>query len=128
MMRLVLIDGECTFCQKSVQFIMKRDNGAFHFASLQSELGQCYVQQYHLTAVDSVILIEQGKAYIYSDAALRITAQLQKPWNFLRVGYILPRPVRDFVYKMIAKRRHSLLKSETVCVIPSEKDRARFLT
>ena len=126
-MRLVLIDGECSFCQTSVQFIMKRDGGTFHFASLQSDFGRQFVEKYCLQEIDSVVYIENGKAYIYSDAVLRIVRYLQWPWRILVIGRIIPRPLRDLIYRFIAKNRHYLLKNKTVCAIPSEKDRARFL-
>lgn len=126
-MRIVLMDGDCSFCQASVQFIMKRDRGAFHFASLQSELGQKFVKQYRLEHVDSVVLIEHGKAYIYSDAALRIAGQLVAPWRYISVARIIPKFIRDAAYRLIAKNRHNLLRKQPVCAIPSEKDRARFL-
>lgn len=127
-MRIVLMDGECTFCQASVQFIMKRDRGAFHFASLQSELGHRLVQQYQVAHIDSVILIEQGKAYLYSDAALRIAAQLNAPWSLLKFTRVVPRLIRDMMYRLIAKNRYYLLKKQSVCHIPTENERARFLT
>lgn len=126
-MRIVLMDGDCSFCHASVQFIIKRDRGAFHFASLQSEFGQKLVKQYHLEHVDSVVLIETGKAYIYSDAALRIANQLVAPWRYIGVATIIPKPIRDAAYRVVAKNRHYLLRKQPVCAIPSEKDRARFL-
>lgn len=121
------MDGECTFCQSSVQFIMKRDRGAFYFASLQSKIGQSYVEKFNLTHIDSVILIEDEKAYIYSDAALRIARQLENPWRLISIAKIVPKIIRDTVYKFIAKNRHYIIREQPVCLVPSEKDRSRFL-
>ena len=85
-MRIILFDGVCNFCDSSVQFIMKRDAGAFHFASLQSKVGQELVAQYGLAGVDSVVLIEEGHAYTKSTAALRIARRLGGWW---RIFYAL---------------------------------------
>mgnify|MGYP003367063045 CR=1 FL=1 len=126
-MRIVLMDGECSFCQESVQFIIKRDRGTFHFASLQSELGQNYVRKYSLEGIDSVILIENNRAFIYSDAALRIAQKLTFPWRLLAVFRLIPKRMRDKIYSWIAKNRHNLLKNHQVCRVPTEKERARFL-
>lgn len=126
-MRIILMDGECTFCQASVQFIMKRDSGLFRFASLQSEIGQHYIKRFELQGIDSVVLIEHDQAYVYSEAALRIARQLNAPWCYLRLARIMPRLFRDLAYRLIAKNRHYLLKNDRVCSLPTEKDRARFL-
>ena len=73
MQRVILFDGECNFCDSSVQFIIKRDPYAhFHFASLQSETGAEFTKKYSIPEdVDSLVLIEKNKAYTKSGAALR---------------------------------------------------------
>ena len=82
-MRIILFDGECNFCDASVQFIMKRDRGTFHFASLQSEIGQQLVERFQLHGIDSVVLIENDCAYTKSTAALRIAKRLYRLWPFV---------------------------------------------
>ena len=71
MKRIVLFDGECNFCNSSVQFIIKRDPAAhFLFSSLQSETGEKYVKQFNIPDdVDSLVLIENGKAYTKSSCS-----------------------------------------------------------
>lgn len=126
-MQLILIDGDCTFCQRSVQFIMKHDRAVFHFASLQSEIGQKYVQQFHLQQVDSVVLVKDQHAYTYSDAVLHIARQLKMPYKLAVIAFVVPKKWRDATYRIIAKNRHKLANTNKACAIPSAKQRARFL-
>lgn len=125
-MRIILFDGVCHFCDASVQFIMKRDGGTFHFASLQSEIGQQYVKKFGLS-VDSVVLVEQGQAFTKSTAALKIARHLGMPWSLLIVARVIPRSFRDLVYGFIAKNRYRWFGQKQECLLPSPKQRARFL-
>lgn len=126
-MRIILFDGVCNFCDQSVQFILKRDSEAFHFASLQSEVGQELLKIHHLQRVDSVVLIEEGRAYTKSTAALRITRRLAKPWSLFYPLLVVPRPIRDFFYTVFAKQRYRLFGKKQLCHLPTNAERARFL-
>ena len=126
-MRIILFDGECNFCDASVQFIIKRDHGAFHFASLQSKIGQQLVERFQLHGIDSVVLIENDRAYTKSTAALRITKQLYRLWPLCYLLIVVPKSFRDSMYNLIAKNRYKLFGKKDICMLPSEKDRARFL-
>lgn len=126
-MRIILFDGLCNFCDASVQFIMKRDNGAFRFASLQSEIGQRFVQQFHLQDVDSVVLIEHNQAYIKSTAALKIAKQLNGLWKLAYSAIVIPVPLRDFLYTSFAKNRYRIFGKKEVCKLPTPEERARFI-
>lgn len=126
-MRIILFDGVCRFCDASVQFIIKRDRGQFHFASLQSDVGQQLRAQYHLQDVDSVVLIENGNAYTQSAAALHITKQLSGLWKLFYLAIVVPRPLRDAVYALVARNRYRLFGKKDVCSIPTAADRSRFI-
>lgn len=93
---IILFDGECNFCDSSVQFIIKRDpQGLFHYASLQSEAGQELLKKYDVPAdIDSMVLIEKDKAYYKSSAALRICRRLQGAWKLLYGFIIVPSFIR----------------------------------
>ncbi len=126
---IVLFDGECNFCDKSVQFIIKRDpKGYYNFASLQSTLGQDLLKKYNLDSnMDSFVLIEHNKAYEKSTAALRITKNLSWCWKFLYPLILVPVPLRNWLYGMIAKNRYKWFGQKDQCVIPSPEIRDRFL-
>lgn len=126
---IILFDGECNFCEKSVQFIIKRDpNGYFKFASLQSEIGKKLRKKYNVPEhIDSLLLIEQDKWYDKSSAALRICKNLKGFYKISFVFLIIPKPIRDFFYDILAKNRYKWFGKTNHCVIPSQKIRNRFL-
>lgn len=127
-MRIILFDGICNFCDASVQFIMKRDNGAFKFASLQSDIGQELVTRHKLQGIDSLVLIEEDKAYTKSTAALRIAKRLKGLWSVLYIGIIIPKLLRDPLYDLFAKNRYRLFGKKDACMLPTKEERARFLS
>ncbi|MFJ8237308.1 thiol-disulfide oxidoreductase DCC family protein [Ureibacillus sp. NPDC094379] len=128
MVNIILFDGECHFCDQSVQFIIKRDlRKQFKFASIQGEIGQKLLQQHGVpTTLDSIVLIEDGKIYTKSSAVLRICKKLDRLWKLFYVFIIVPTPIRNVIYDLFAKNRHKLNKSNQ-CRIPSKDDLERFL-
>lgn len=130
MKRIVLFDGDCNFCDASVQFIIKRDPYAhFYFTSLQSERGRQLKKQYGIAKEeDSVVLIENGKAYTQSSAALRIAKKLDGLWHLLFLLVLVPKPIRDRFYKYIAQNRYKWFgKKENTCALPTPEMKKRFL-
>jgi len=127
---ILLFDGVCNLCNSSVQFILKRDKQqAFRFASLQSEEGQKVLEQFEDTPEDlsSVVLVEDGKLYARSTAALRATRWLSGAWPLLYGFIVLPRPLRDAVYDWIARNRYRWFGKKDQCMIPSPELKSRFL-
>ncbi|GGD12895.1 thiol-disulfide oxidoreductase DCC family protein [Pontibacillus salipaludis] len=126
---IVLFDGECNFCDQSVQFIIKRDpQGYFSFASLQSEVGQDLLKKYEIPAdTDSFVLIEDGRAYTKSSAGLRVCKHLKGAWKALRLFAIVPKFVRDAAYEIFAKNRYKWFGKKDSCMLPSKDIRKRFL-
>lgn len=129
MSAIVLFDGECNFCDASVQFIIKRDpKGYFQFAAQQSDVGETLKRQYAVPdTLESILVIDQHKVYNSSDAALHISKHLNGVWGFLYVLKIIPRPLRNVVYKFIAKNRYAWFGKKDSCMIPSPEIRNRFL-
>ena len=76
---------------------------------------------------DSVVLIEDGKAYTHSAGALRVARHLRAPWRWLRVFWIVPRPLRDAVYRWFARHRYRWFGKTDACRVPTPELRARFL-
>ncbi|MEQ6378717.1 thiol-disulfide oxidoreductase DCC family protein [Bacillaceae bacterium S4-13-58] len=127
--RIVLFDGVCNFCDQSVQFIIKRDpNGYFKFASLQSEIGEKLRKEAGApNDLDSIVLIEGKQYFSKSTAALRIARKLKGPWKWMMVFWIIPKPIRDGVYNIIAKNRYKWFGQKESCTLPSVEERERFL-
>ncbi|MDW0109952.1 thiol-disulfide oxidoreductase DCC family protein [Sporosarcina aquimarina] len=130
MKRTVLFDGECNFCDASVQFIIKRDPYEhFQFTSLQSETGQQLSKDFGIPEdVDSLVLIEKGKAYTKSGAALRIAKKLDGLWHLAFLFILVPSPIRDVVYDFVARNRYKWFgKKEEACMLPTPAERKRFI-
>ncbi len=127
---IVLFDGVCNFCNGSVNFIIEHDKaGYFKFSPLQSEMGEELMDKHGIdkTETDSVILIEDEKAYTHSTAALRIAQKLDGIWSWTHAFRIVPRAIRDFFYKTFAKHRYRLFGRQDACMMPTPEIRARFL-
>lgn len=127
---IVLFDGVCNFCVGSVQFIIRRDReGAFRFASLQSDIGRELAVEHGVDpdAMNSLLLFEQGKLHLRSTAALRIARRLRFPWHLARIFLLVPRILRDPIYRLIAANRYRLFGKREECMIPTPEIRERFL-
>ena len=126
---IVLFDGDCNFCDASVQFIIRHDRHAsIHFASLQSEVGHSYRARHRIPeSVDSIVYIEEGVPYLKSDAAIRIAEHLDGRWRLLRFIRFVPKWIRDRGYDLFAKHRTRLFGKKEVCTLPSPDVRKRFL-
>lgn len=127
-MNIILFDGECHFCDVSVQFIIKWDQKKYYkFASLQSEIGQILIEEFKIPkTIDSLIVIEGNKSFVKSTAALKICRRLDGLWKLFYPLLIVPVFLRDAVYDIVAKNRHKLVK-RTECKIPTKEDSERFL-
>ncbi|EOR21765.1 thiol-disulfide oxidoreductase DCC [Niallia nealsonii AAU1] len=125
---IVLFDGVCNLCNKSVQFIIKRDpHNQFFFASLQSEMGKSLLEKHHLSEVDSVVLIKDDMYYIESDAALEICRHLSSGWKLLAILKGIPSFIRDPLYRFVARNRYRWFGKQDSCMLPTEEMEKRFL-
>ena len=127
--KIILFDGICTFCNRSVQFIIHHDpHEHFQFTSLQSDIGKSLLQKHSIPeSEDSLVLIEQNTYYTQSTAALKITRYLNGLLPLLYVFIIIPRPIRNLVYRYIANNRYKWFGKQTTCKIPTTEEKNRFL-
>ena len=127
---IILFDGVCNLCNGAVQFAIERDPSAiFRFASLQSDFGQFILAQ-NVVGTEgggTIILLENGKVYDRSTAALRVARQLSGWIKYLYVFIIVPKFVRDFVYRIVAKNRYRWFGKQESCWLPTKELKARFL-
>ena len=127
---IILFDGVCNFCNGSVNFIIERDReNYFKFAPLQSEIGQKLLAEHNIdkTQTDSVVLIENGKAFVRTTAALRIARKLSGAWKLFYGFSIVPSFIRDVFYKLFAKYRYKMFGKTEACMMPTPEIRARFI-
>jgi predicted DCC family thiol-disulfide oxidoreductase YuxK len=130
---LLLFDGECGFCAAGVQFILRHERShTLRFAALESDIGRAVRARHPQThRVDSMIWVEESegaeRVLVRSAAALRIARYLGGAWRLAVVGYMVPRFLRDALYDLIARNRHSLSRHADQCLIPPPAVRMRFL-
>ena len=127
---IVLFDGVCHLCDGAVRFILKRERAAeLKFAPLQSDSGKSLLQKYGYSPnyLDGLILIESNRAHDRSSACLRIAGKLNFPWRLLFPLLIIPKPLRDFIYGIIASVRYRWFGKKESCSLPQGEDQARFL-
>lgn len=123
---IVLFDGVCNLCNGAVQFMLARDpEGRFRFASLQSEAANKLLGPGR--PEETIILLDGGKTFTKSGAALRIARKLRFPWPLLSVFLLIPAPVRDLIYDWIARNRYRWFGKREACMIPTADIRDRFL-
>lgn len=126
---IVLFDGVCHLCDRSVRFVLERDlNARFHFAPLQSVPGRKLLEKHGLPpdSIDGVVLIDRGTVHTKSSAALRIVGQLSFPWwtGILFLG--IPKPLRDAVYGIVARHRYRWFGKRDACMAPDPRWKDRF--
>jgi len=126
---IIIFDTECSFCNASVNFIIKRDPKAlFCFTSMHSSLGESLILEHGLDTLDTdtIILIKDKKAYLRSEAVYEILRDIESIWSVLGIFRSLGSSFNDTLYRYIAKNRQRLF-SKSSCILPSEKIRSRFL-
>ena len=130
---VLLYDGVCGFCNKAVQTILKYDRrGEMRFAALQSDYGRAVLERHpELRDVDSVVFVERGpggeRVHVRSAASLRVAAYLGGAWKLFLAARVIPAPVRDFFYNLVARYRYKLFGKYDSCLLPAPEVRARFI-
>ncbi|HKG14917.1 MAG TPA: DCC1-like thiol-disulfide oxidoreductase family protein [Pyrinomonadaceae bacterium] len=130
---VLLYDGVCGFCNKTVQMILDHDRrGTLRFAALQSDYGRAVVGRHReLEGVDSVVFVERAaggeRVYVRSEAALKVASYLGGPWKVFLCAYVVPRPLRDYLYDLFARNRYRVFGKSEQCMLPPAEARARFL-
>jgi predicted DCC family thiol-disulfide oxidoreductase YuxK len=127
---LILFDGMCNLCNGFVQFVIERDSdGRFHFGALQSAAARRVLDQHAAPSplADSVVLVEEGRVFTGSTAALRIVRHLRFPWPLAGAFLAIPRPLREWIYSAVARRRYSWFGKREHCMVPTPALRSRFI-
>jgi predicted DCC family thiol-disulfide oxidoreductase YuxK len=133
---VILYDGVCGLCNRTVQFILKRDHrDLFRFATLQSEFVKKILLRHSISTdkPESVCLVlKLGQVdevvEVRSDAAIRIGRELGMFWRIVANMFaIFPQPVRDWAYDLIARSRYRIFGKYDTCPLPKAEDRHKFL-
>lgn len=128
---LYFFDGHCVLCSRFVAFCLKRDpDGHLKFASAQSALGARVLQALDLpddTLDRTILLLDDGRIYTRSTAALRALRHLQGPVRWLYPLILIPKFLRDPVYDIVARNRIRWFGRLDACLVPSPQTRDRFI-
>ncbi len=125
---IIVFDGICVLCNGWVRFLLKRDRGRYRFAAMQSAAGRALLSRNGLDADDpsSFLLIEDGRAWTDTDAVRRVLTGLGGVWRIAILISLLPRFLRDPMYRLIARNRYRWFGT-TSCHVPDEAQRSRFI-
>jgi predicted DCC family thiol-disulfide oxidoreductase YuxK len=126
---VLFYDGSCGFCQQSVQFILQHERTEeIYFAALDSELANQIKKQHpKLQSIDSIVFLKGKDLLVESDAVFALTSYLKAPYHFAKYARFVPKTLRDYVYRFVAKHRHRLISHSDSCLLPSPQQRKRFL-
>jgi predicted DCC family thiol-disulfide oxidoreductase YuxK len=127
---VILFDGLCALCSRSARFVLEHDRrGRFQLAAMQSEVGAALCQRFGVDAIDpaTMLLIEDGRALRMSDAVFGICRGLGWPWRALGLFRVVPRPLRDAVYRLVARNRYRLFGRRETCWVPDDRWKDRML-
>lgn len=127
---ILLFDGHCSLCNGAVDFVLKRDTRKkLLLASIQGTAGQGVLKKYELppSYLDTLVLVEQGKVYLGSTAALRVARFLGGGWPLFYGLIIIPKGVRDRIYQWISRNRYQWFGRRDTCRIPTASESAHFL-
>ena len=125
----VFFDGVCGLCNAFVDFVMARDREQqFHFAPLQGQTAAGIVREADRTSLKSVVFADKSGTYLKSSAVIRVLWQLGGFWAFAAgCMWIIPRPVRDVGYGLVARLRYRLFGKREACRMPTPEERSRLL-
>ena len=129
--KIILIDGDCIMCTRFSKFVLRWDRKKqFLFASQQSAQGRSILKHYIIPPdTDSIMLFDEGQLWLHSSAILNVFKYLGLPWQAMVLFKIVPRPLRDGVYRMIAAMRYKLFgkHAPATCELLSPEERDRML-
>lgn len=136
---VLFFDGVCNLCNRSVQFVLDHERGpSLSFASLQSDrarelLGRVLTPDEVSGLLGSgrepgsLVLLEDGHVHTRSTGALRLARYLRAPWRWLGAFVVVPRPLRDAIYGLVARNRYRWFGRTSECRVPTPALRARLL-
>jgi predicted DCC family thiol-disulfide oxidoreductase YuxK len=127
---IILFDAECVLCSANAHFVLKYDKARhFWLASMQGEIGAALFRQNGLDPADptSILVVNGAEVHKDSDAVLRIYAGLGYPWRIMAMFRLVPRLIRDPIYRLVARNRYRWFGKRETCWLPPADMRARVL-
>ncbi|MGH1330662.1 MAG: thiol-disulfide oxidoreductase DCC family protein [Paracoccaceae bacterium] len=126
-----VMDARCALCARGATWIARNDHaGAFTIIPLQSDLGGALMHHYGMDPADptSWLFLDEGRAYASLDALIRVGLCLGRIWKALILLRIIPKPLRDILYRAVARNRYRLFGAGDLCALPDPEVQKRLLT
>jgi predicted DCC family thiol-disulfide oxidoreductase YuxK len=127
---VIVFDAMCVLCSANAQFVLKHDRaGLFRLASMQGEAGSALYGRFGIDPAnpETLIVVDGERLWRDSDAVLAIYAGLGWPWRLAGTGRLIPRILRDPVYRWIARNRYRIFGKRETCWLPSPEQKGRLL-
>jgi predicted DCC family thiol-disulfide oxidoreductase YuxK len=127
---IVVFDAQCLLCSRWVRFLLKHDRrGVFRFASIQGARGQALLARAGLQVdgLQTLLLVDGTRTWQQTGAILRVLHALGWPWRAAWLAWLVPAPVRDAAYRLIARNRYAIFGRSEACLMPPPDHAMRFL-
>lgn len=127
---VIVFDGHCVLCSANARFLLRNDKrGCFHLAAMQGDVGATILRRCDIDPADpaTLIVIDAGSIFRDSDGVLEIWGKLDWPWRALAMFRIVPRRLRDAIYRWIARNRYGLFERYEQCFAPDARWSDRLL-
>lgn len=128
--KILLFDGVCNLCNNTILFVIKRDRKKqIRFGAIQSQEGNKFLQKFGIDQqyLGSLIFIDEGKVYLKSSGALRLSKYLSGLWPLLYALMVIPAFIRNPIYDFVAANRYKWFGKKEVCMIPTPELKSLFL-
>ena len=127
---ILLFDGVCNLCNGTVQFLLRIDRTKkLRFAALQSETGEQILARFRYAGppLQTVVFCSGERLFTYSNGILEVCRIIGLPWSALYVFKLIPQPVRDAVYRWVARNRYQWFGTKETSWVPTPALKQRFL-
>lgn len=125
---LFVFDGICVLCSGGASWIMRHDPAArIAFTPAQEPIGQALYRHYGLAIDDTYLFLAEGRAYGLSEGYFEVARVLGGAWSLAAVLRIIPRPLRDAVYRLVARNRYRWFGTADHCALLTPEQRSRML-
>lgn len=127
---IIVFDAQCLLCNGWVRFLLKHDRRAvFRFAAMNSEAGKALLAGagLRIDRLETLLLVDGQRSWQHTAAILRVLHQLGWPWRLAWLFWLVPAPLRDGLYRLIARNRYRLFGHADACPVPAKNDAYRFL-
>lgn len=127
---IVVFDAQCLLCNGWVKFLLRHDRrGEFRFAAIQGAAGQALLARAGLRVdgLQTLLLVDGQRNWQHTAAILRVLHALGWPWRAAWLAWLVPAPLRDAAYRLVARHRYAMFGRSQSCLLPPPDAAARFL-